>query len=472
MSLIKNCGLAVAIASFSQPLLAQANTIELYVDTKTQQLFAEPGEGRIKLGNFRRADDNPVVPTPQLATAAPVAQPAAASPNRNTNVNIRGYVQARHSSILAGDKGVDLWTDRSVGDRNSIANDSFLIRRGRLVFSGDRGDHVHFYIQPDFASAAGTTGNVLQLRDAYVDLHLNKDKVHRFRVGQSKVPYGFENLQSSQNRLTLDRADAMNSAVRDERDTGIFYYYTPTHIQQRFAEIAQAGLKHSGNYGMFGLGLYNGQGANRRDVNDTLHTVARATWPMKTNSGQFYEVGVQGYTGKFVPGTASFTGSDGMRNQVVANSAANDERFRRGFTDERIGISAIMYPQPFGLQAEWNWGTTPGLDNNTRRIEETSLNGGYLQAMYKHDTGKESAIIPFAKWQYFDGANKAENNAPRNRVNDWELGVEWQLNRQIELTAVYHMMNRNNLLTGNRADLADFARFDSDALRLQLQVSY
>jgi hypothetical protein len=33
------------------------------------------------------------------------------------------------------------------------------------------------------------------------------------RVGYSKVLFGFENMQSSQNRLTLDRNDALNSAV-------------------------------------------------------------------------------------------------------------------------------------------------------------------------------------------------------------------------------------------------------------------
>jgi hypothetical protein len=37
-----------------------------------------------------------------------------------------------------------------------------------------------------------------------------------FKSRQSKVPFGFENLQSSQNRLTLDRNDALNSAANEE----------------------------------------------------------------------------------------------------------------------------------------------------------------------------------------------------------------------------------------------------------------
>lgn len=465
--------------------LAQTSgAIDLYMDAKTRQLFAEPGDGRIKLGSFRPVDaaaeataasrlaDAATSSSAPSAVTAAAAAPAAAKPSGSRpSVQVRGYVQARYSDIISGDEGVDLWTDRSVGDADSINGDSFIIRRGRLVFSSDVNDHLSVYIQPDFASTSGTTGNVLQLRDAYADVNVDTAKVHRFRVGQSKVPFGFENLQSSQNRLTLDRADALNSGVRDERDTGVFYYYTPQPVQKLFQEIQQAGLKHSGNYGMIGYGVYNGQGANRRDTNDTLHQVARVSIPFKATGGQFYELGVQGYRGKFVPSTGEFTGLNGDEKQMVVN-AKTDARFRKGFDDERVGVSAILYPQPFGLQAEWNWGTSPGLDLATRTIDERDIEGGYIQAMYQFKRGKEQVLMPFVKWQSFDGYNKAETNAPRNRVNDWEFGLEWQFNRQLELTAVYHQMDRNNLVTGNRADKPDYAAFDSDALRLQLQYSF
>ncbi len=192
--------------------------------------------------------------------------------------------------------------------RNSLgdADKNYLIRRARLIFQGDVGKRLSFYIQPDFASSAGTTGNVAQLRDAYGDLYLTTDRVHRLRVGQSKVPYGWENMQSSSNRLALDRVDALNSAVRDERDLGVFYYFTPKLVQDRFNDINTKGLKHSGNYGLFGLGLYNGQGANRGDRNDNQHVVARVTYPWKLANGQYFEAGVQGYKGKYVPTTGAY----------------------------------------------------------------------------------------------------------------------------------------------------------------------
>jgi hypothetical protein len=43
------------------------------------------------------------------------------------------------------------------------------------------------------------------------------------RIGQSKVPLVLK-TQSSQNRLTLDRNDALNSAVANERDLGAFFW--------------------------------------------------------------------------------------------------------------------------------------------------------------------------------------------------------------------------------------------------------
>ncbi len=394
-------------------------------------------------------------------------------------MNFRGYMQLRNTPIMGGDKGVNLWSDRSVGDDTSLNDQdkNFLIRRMRLIFYGDVGDRLYYYIQPDLASSIGGTsnsnasgaGNFAQLRDAYGDLHLTKNKVHRIRVGQSKVPYGYENLQSSQNRLALDRVDALNSAVRDERDLGAFYYYTPENVQALFKEIQDAGLKHSGNYGMIGFGVYNGQGANARDRNDNLHVVARASYPWKTESGQIYEMGIQGYHGEYVSTTGNYN-RNGTTGSTPTLARTN------GIADERVGVSFRMYPQPFGIEGEWNWGNTPGLDMATNRIEEKNLKGGYVQASYKIDNFKffdtNGTLLPFIKWQYFDGYNKAETNSPRNQVNDWEYGLEWQIAPEVELVAVYHKMHRNNLVTGNTSGRPDYERFQANALRMQLQYNF
>jgi phosphate-selective porin len=318
-------------------------------------------------------------------------------------------------------------------------------------------------------------------------------------VGQSKVPFGYENLQSSSNRLALDRADSLNSAVRDERDTGVFYYYTPKDVQNLFKEINDLGLKHSGNYGMFGAGFYTGQGANRTDQNDEWHRVARFTYPWKTASGQIFEAGIQGYQGKYVRSTGAYLGrgvNTGVWNASISGSptagqcvsggsnslncqprvASGD---RNGFEDERVAVSFRMYPQPWGLEGEWNWGTSPGLDMAANQVKNKSIHGGYIQGSYfAKDVNLFNTnlgnVIPFVKWQYFDGYNKAETNAPRNYVNDWEIGAEWQIAPEVELVAEYHIMKRTNMTTGGAFNTLEgsYRTFDAQALRLQLQYNF
>ena len=135
--------------------------------------------------------------------------------------SIRGYAQARYNNLLqTNDKLGCEQCDRSWG-----GNGGFFFRRIRVILFGQLSKQVYFYIQPDFASSASATGlHFAQIRDAYFDIGLDSDNEFRLRIGQSKVPYGFENMQSSQNRLPLDRNDALNSAVSNERDIGVFFF--------------------------------------------------------------------------------------------------------------------------------------------------------------------------------------------------------------------------------------------------------
>lgn len=443
-----------------------ADTMTLFTDPKTGQVFTTAGEGRVEMGDFIDAKSVDVALRDTESKAAEYQDKmdkyvSKDKKNWSNKLKIGGYMQFRNTEWLDGE-GQDMstasgrqqfkgyWADKSTGD-----NSNFFIRRARVILSGSAGDHLDVYIQPDFGSqpAGATNGNFGQLRDFYGDVNIDKEKVHRIRIGQSKVPYGFENMQSSSKRLTLDRNDAFNSAVKDERDIGAFYYYTPVAIQELFKEIDDMGLKSTGNYGMFALGAYNGQGANNTEKNGNNHIVSRFTYPFKTESGQIFEFGVQGYKGDY------------------ANNPTGTTLTSAFLDDERIGISAIMYQQPFGIQAEWTWGKTPGADSksSTTTVSEHSLQGGYIQTMYRlTNILKEGDVLtPFVKWQYFDGYQKAETNAPKNKANDWEIGAEWQAAKEVELTAVIHKMNRSDLGYDN-----GYNNFQGTALRLQAQINY
>jgi hypothetical protein len=449
-----------------------AQTLELFVDTVTKQVYTEAGPNRERLGQFQRVDG-------AVATAGtvPGADPAAASsyfggPQTATapasvaasevvlepeerplrwfeKMSFRGYTQLRGSEFLDDELNTYRhWADKSVAEDQSL-----VIRRARLIYSGNVTDRLFLYLQPDFAVTPPNSSQThfVQLRDAYADVYLDEAKDWRIRVGQSKIPFGFENLQSSSNRLALDRNDAFNSCCKDERDIGAFVYWTPEGTRALFREIADLGLKHSGDYGLFGVGIYNGQGANRPDSNGEFHWVARASYPWRFANGQVFEAGVQALQGNFLPSVndpALLAGAPGA-----------------GFKDERFGVSAIWYPQPFGLQAEWNWGDGPALSLDQSAIGVDSLDGGYVQAMYRLET-EHGIMMPFIRWQRFQGAMKFELNAPRADVTETELGFEWQVRPELELTTMYVMTDRTNVL------VSPYEQLTGDLLRMQLQWNY
>ncbi len=112
-------------------------------------------------------------------------------------------------------------------------------------------------------------------------------------------------------------------------------------------------------------------------------------------------------------------------------------------------------------------------------MKEQSLHGGYIQGSYfAHDVRMFGTnighLIPFVKWQYYDGFNKAETNAPENHVNDWEWGVEWQIAPEVEIAAVYHHMKRTNMTTSGQYnnDNGSYQTFNAEALRVQLQYNF
>ena len=373
-------------------------------------------------------------------------------------LSIRGYVQVRYNGLLSSNDKVSCdQCDRSWGTTSTVpdakSNNGLFLRRARIIFSGQVHPNVYVYIQPDFASSpAAGVNNFVQFRDAYADISFDKKKEYRVRLGQSKVPYGFENLQSSQNRLTLDRNDALNSAVANERDLGAFFYWAPSEIRERFAMLVKDGYKGSGDYGVFAFGVYNGQTANRSEANRNLHVVARVTYPFVIGS-QIIEPGLQAYTGKWA-----------MASTDVSPTATLDKNY---LTDQRVGATFVLYPKPFGIQAEYNIGKGPRYDKVTNTVDVSNLEGGYVTLNYKWDLPKHQYLYPFAKFQYYDGGKKFEKDSRSYVVRDYELGIEWQPFKAFEFVAEWVIADRtfeDSALRNNRQQ--------GNLLRLQAQFNF
>ena len=363
-------------------------------------------------------------------------------------ISIRGYVQIRYNGLFStNDKVSCEQCDKSWGttsiDPNAKSNNGFFIRRSRIIFSGQVHPNVYFYVQPDFASSpVSGVNHFAQLRDAYADISFDKNREFRVRIGQSKVPYGFENMQSSQNRLALDRNDAINSAAANERDLGVFFYWAPAEIRDRFAMLIKDGYKGSGDYGVFAFGAYNGQTANKSEANRNLHLVTRVTYPFIIGN-QIIEPGLQAYTGKW-----AFT------NELNT-------------LDQRVGATFVLYPKPFGIQTEYNIGKGPRYNKFSNTVDVSDLEGGYVTLNYKLDMPNYKYLYPFAKFQYYDGGKKFEKDSRSYVVRDYEFGIEWQPFKAFELVAEWVISDRtfeDSVLKNNRQQ--------GNLLRLQAQFNF
>jgi hypothetical protein len=376
-----------------------------------------------------------------------IKKPATTSKKWFESINIRGYAQVRYNGLLQTNE--DLGCEQC--DKSWGGDNGFFIRRMRVIIYGQISPRVYFYVQPDFASAPSSSNlNFAQLRDAYFDLGLDKDNEFRLRIGQSKVPYGFENMQSSQNRLPLDRADAFNSAVSNERDLGVFFYYAPAKIRKRYSSLVNDGLKGSGDYGVFGLGIYNGQTANKPELNANRHIATRLSYPFEWKK-QIFEPGIQAYKGDFTLSTLS----SGVKSNLT-----------KTYLDERVGGSFVLYPKPFGILAEYNVGTGPEFDKLSDSITNQRLHGGFITASYKVDF-KGQTLIPFVRYQKYDGGKKHELDARSYEVEELEIGAEWQPNKNFELVVMYTMSSRR---------YEDYAKQNNyqrgNLLRIQAQVNF
>jgi hypothetical protein len=441
-------------AAQSQPAPSQP------VQSQPAPAPAQPGPPPAPLASAPLAP----APAPTAASADMLrlaAAPAPAKPKAwYEKLRLRGYTQMRFNQIVSGDATAPAGISRlrSIHDSALNGDSNFSFRRLRLIIQGDLNDHVSLYFQPDFAAAVSNQSvgerreGTVSLRDMYADVFPFEDKSFRIRLGQSKVPYGWENMQSSSQRLALDRTDGINTAAAGERDLGIVAYYTPPKVQAIWDRLAKDGQKLFGNYGAFGIGAYNGQGLNRTETDDNVMLVALATWPFELDGigleGQVFEIG-----------------GSLMRNRVRPEIRTGGVS-AIGFKDNRALIHAILYPNPIGVQGEWNWGTGPEFVPATGRIEERPIDGGYIQLMAKIDQSPVGPFYPFARWQYYRGGFKAAVNAPRLETEELELGFEFQVDPALEITATYGFASRKE------ADERRLGQAEGQVARVQVQWNY
>jgi hypothetical protein len=362
-------------------------------------------------------------------------------------LSFRGYAQFRYNRLFETNEKLKCLTcDRSIGE-----NGGFFLRRARLAISAQVNDRISVSIQPDFSTEVGGKENSLVLRHYYADIYFDSAHTIKARVGQSEVPSGFEALQSSSRRLPLDRSDAMESATPGEQDLGVFVFWTPASAKKLFKDLATPSLKGTGDYGLVSVGVYNGEGGNRPEMNDTPHAIARIAYPFRVGA-QYVEADAYAYAG-------TYTLLTGQRGTGVGGDI--------DFKDRRVGGAFVVYPQPVGVQLEWSAGPSPEYDAVTNSIVDKTVRGGYGLISYKLREHGARRVFAYARAQYFHGAFKTDPDARGSVVHEYEPGLEWNVEDGFEVTAAYAISDRLY-----RDSAAPDNRQKGRFVRLQAQFSF
>jgi hypothetical protein len=353
-----------------------------------------------------------------------------------------GYIQARYDWHDDADFGQEL---RSGAIVNRGTN-RFFVRRGRLkaTYAGDLSEYV---LQID------ATGDAVVLRDAEASFLLTNDNPWipsatpwelKLTMGQFKVPFGFEVLQSSGDREMMERAAVIRSFFPGERDRGLRLVYVYDFFKLQAAII-------NGNF-----------------IQGDIHgTSDQSSW--KDLVGRigvdfdFINIGVSGHTGRFLRQT---------RAPSMAMPVAGYDRFSR----LRLGADTQIYvdvPAVGGLvlRGEAIWAKDEqmsfgGVEPATNRCKDADRFGWYATLV-------QNVGDTFALAVRFDQFDPISSLADECDVPATVTGAEQDKQTNLNVALLAHISgNLKATLEYDHAGEDDAVQKDNDVLTVQLQAKF
>jgi len=382
------------------------------------------------------------------------------SPRWFERINVNGYSQFRYTTKSSNR------LDNPQGESFSNGHDQeFFFRRIRLVFEGQVSDRIGFFMQ--FANEGnGFQTNNNELVDMYGDYYLSLNKVHRIRFGLQRVPNAFDTYRSSSQRQELDRAESVQSGAPGERDLGFSYFWSPKIAQERFTRLA---TYHNGpgDYGVFQIMVYNGQGRSQVELNKNKHIGAKLAWPWELPNGRLVETGIMGFMGRYTVNNTAPLSSTTAVTRCYTNSVENGNGATNGCAVDEHRVTAYIWtpPQPWGFMGEGVIGRGP--ERNAQGIvQQSALYGGYAQVNYSYRYSDTGMLIPYVRYGYYNGGFK-NNTAAAADNSILYVGMVWEPDTHLRL--VTEWMNESRLTQVGMVARQPQDRINGNMLRFQVQ---
>ena len=266
-------------------VLSSAYALDLYVDTKTKQIFAEPGPGRVHMGTYEKSEKAAAkTKAPQSVLAAPAQTPTHEDRTAETEhkpagdrlvrlrekaekEQLKNQVSGLEERVKEVEKIHGNFDDRglhwSTKDGNfsvsmngriqpasqynfindpdpafgaSTANElnsGMNIRRARLGIEGTFYKIWDYKFEYDFSRGNGTVGS--GITDAFV--RLNHTDALSYKLGSFKEPFSLEEAASNRYLTFIERHMSVNSFVDNPNTykTGIGANYAVKRFQTGIA---------------------------------------------------------------------------------------------------------------------------------------------------------------------------------------------------------------------------------------------
>ncbi|HSI09146.1 MAG: OprO/OprP family phosphate-selective porin [Rariglobus sp.] len=344
------------------------------------------------------------------------------------SLRVRGLVQA-DSRWFAND--------------HVAANDTFILRRARLILEGAFNKNFEYLITPEFA---GTTPSIV---DAFVNVKIRPE--FQIRAGRFREPVGLEQLQSDAVAFFNERS--VVSSYLPNRDVGI----------QIHGDLFTNRLNYAVGY--FN-GVEDGQnGANSDNSNEKDFAARLFATPFINNkdsalAGLGFGVGASaGSQNGSSNGTLAYR-TDGQQTWFSYNGAGTPIPYGNNY---RISPQAYYYYGPFGLLAEYavtsaEWRNTNG--TNRRNLQNTAyqIAAGYVltgeDAGYKGVTPRTNFDLDNGTWGAFEvvarfsqadvdsgaftGATPlAVRTSRASGATGYGLGLNWYLSKTVRAGVDY-----------------------------------
>jgi phosphate-selective porin OprO/OprP len=521
--------MAVAVA-LTASASSNAFAINLYVDMKTKQIYAEPGKGRVLMGEFEKVGDKP-----QAAPAADATEIAAVRQDLDMKTNEIKALQehAEESSkaphVEITDNGFEMKSKDgnftaavngrmqvdsqvNVNQQTAVATgantqnllaDGVGLRRGRLGVEGTFFKDWGYKFEYDFTRGNGTTG--AGVTDAFIKW--NYDKAFSLKVGAFKEPFSLEEATSNRYITFIERNMITNTFI-DNLNTykmGIGANYSAdrwqTAVSLQTEPVGANGASNSSTNTNGGSNRNGGSGDTNWEANARVSGM-----PWMESKTKFWHIGTSGSyinvnnnylaNGNFNNGGLSFqanpntnvdrstildtgnltTGIQGGKNSKVANHLT------------RFGAETALVYGPFSTQAEYIQTNVSGTG-----YHNSTMDGYYGYATYfltgesrayKSKTGAWDRLKPahnfdmkggWGAWELaggYDHINLNGNNINGGRMSTAKFGINWYPNSHIRVMTNYIKTLDVNTLGASTPRTVSFNNSDFDILETRVQLDW